>query len=270
MILEKTVSVIKQIYKIHRIIPPKITKVVVGLGYTCVEVSAYAYEPFLGLASTLPSVISKTNCSKINFAGELTNYSVSEILSWSYEAPSLKKIIGIAALNGVSQHVLKIINPYQKIESNLIDFFKINEKTTITFIGFIKPLIKEFSKISKLITIIEDSILISPEFKSFKFRHDINQIEDDEFFTDVLFCTGTTLINNTLEPILKKFKRKAQNIILIGPTASMIPDILFDYGVDIVSGMEIFDSNATIKVVQEGGGTKIFKKYGKKYNLIKE
>jgi uncharacterized protein (DUF4213/DUF364 family) len=50
----------------------------------------------------------------------------------------------------------------------------------------------------------------------------------------------------------------------------MIPDILFDNAVDIVGGMEIFDSKATLQVLQEGGGTKIFKQYGKKYNLIKK
>jgi len=270
MILEKTVNVIKQIYKIHRIIPPKITKVVVGLGYTCVEVSAYAYKPFLGLASTLPSVISNTNCSKINFAGELTNYSISELLSWSYEVPSLKKTIGIATLNGVSQHILKIINPYKKFKGNLVDLLNINEKTNVTFIGLMKPLIKEIGKASQLITIVEDSLTISPEFKKFKFRHDINQLEDNELITDLLFCTGTTLINNTLELILEKFKKKAQKIIIIGPTASLIPDILFDYGVNIVGGIEIFNSQATMQIVQEGGGTKLFKKYGKKYNLIKE
>ncbi|NVM37707.1 MAG: DUF364 domain-containing protein [Candidatus Lokiarchaeota archaeon] len=270
MILEKTVNLVKQIYKIHRIIPPKISKVVVGLGYTCVEVSAYAYEPFLGLASTLPNVISNTNCSKINFAGELTNYSISELLSWSYEVPSLKKIIGIATLNGVSQHILKIINPYQKFKGNLVDLLNINEKTNVTFIGLMKPLIKEIGKASKLITIVEDTLSISPEFKQYKFKHDINQLDVNELKTDVLFCTGTAILNNTLESILEKFKKRTQKIILIGPTASMIPDIMFDYGVDIVSGMEIFDSEATVQVIQEGGGTKLFKKYGKKYNLIKE
>ena len=270
MIIEKTVELINQIYKTHKIIPPKVTKVVVGLGYTCVEVSVYAYEPFLGLASTLQSIITKTECSKINFAGELTNYSINELLNWSYKAPSLKKIIGIATLNGVSQHILKILNPYQKFEGNLLDLLNINENTTVTFIGLIKPLIREISKFSRLITIIEDTLSISPELKQFKFRHDINQLDVNELKTDVLFCTGTTIINNTLESILEKFKRRAQKIILIGPTASMIPDILFDYGVDIVSGMEIFNSKTAMKVVQEGGGTKYFKKYGKKYNLIKE
>jgi len=270
MIIEKTVDLVKQIYKIHKIIPPQITKVVIGLGYTGVEVSAYAYEPLLGLASTLQSIITKTECSKINFAGELTNYSISELLNWSYKAPSLKKIIGIATLNGVSQHVLKIINPYQKFEGNLLDLLNINENTTVTFIGLIKPLIREISKLTRRITIVEDTLSISPELKKFKFRHDINQLDVNELKTDVLFCTGTAIINNTLESILEKFKRRAQKIILIGPTASMIPDIIFDYGVDIVSGMEIFNSEATIQVVQEGGGTKLFKKYGKKYNLIKD
>ena len=270
MILEKTIELIKQVYRIRKIVPPKVTKVVIGLGYTGVEVTAYAYEPFLGLASTLESIINKTDCSKISFAGELTNRPMSELLNWSIEAPSLKKIIGIATLNGVSQHILKIINPYKKIDGNLIDFVEITKDTTVTFIGFIKPLIKKISKISPSITVVEDTISTSPEFETYKFKRNIEQLKKEEISTDILFCTGTTLINNTLESILEKFKRKARKIILIGPTASMIPDILFDYGVDIVGGMEIFDSEATIKILQEGGGTKLFKKYGKKYNLMKE
>ncbi len=133
-----------------------------------------------------------------------------------------------------------------------------------------KPLIKEISELTNLITIIEDSLSLKPELKKYKILQNINQLKDNELTTDILICTGTALINNTLEEILNKFKRRAQKIVLIGPTASMIPDILFDYGVDIVGGMEILDSQATIQVIQEGGGTQLFKKYGKKYNLIKE
>ncbi len=270
MILEKTVDLVKNIHQVHKIIPPKIIKVVIGLGYTCVEVFTYAYKTFLGLASTLPNIISNTDCSKINFAGELTNYSLNELLSWSLEVPNLKKIIGIATLNAVSQHILKFMNPYQKIENNLLSFLNIDKNTSVTFIGLIKPLIRDCSKISKKITIIEDSIAITSEFKKFKNRNNLNQLEEDELQTDILFCTGSALVNNTIESILEKFRRRAQKIILIGPTASLIPDILFDNGVDIVSGMEIIDSRATIQVVQEGGGTKLFKKYGKKYNLIND
>ncbi|MFX0021313.1 MAG: Rossmann-like domain-containing protein [Candidatus Hermodarchaeota archaeon] len=270
MILEKTVELVKQIYRIHKIVPPIVTKVVIGLGYTGVEVTGYAYEPFLGLASTLPSIINSDTCSKIDFAGNLTDMKLSELLNWSIGNPSIKKIIGIATLNGVSQHILRIMNPYKKLKEKLINYLDINDKTKITFIGLIKPMIRKISKITKNITIIEESPVIFPEFYKFNLFHNINQLNDENLYTDILFCTGTTLINNTLEPILERFKKRARKIILLGPTASMIPDILFDHGLDIVGGMEIFNSEATMKILQEGGGTKFFKKYGIKYNLLTE
>ncbi|MFW9820037.1 MAG: Rossmann-like domain-containing protein [Candidatus Thorarchaeota archaeon] len=270
MIIEKTLDLIKQIYRIHKIVPPIATKIVIGLGYTGVEVTGYAYEPFLGLAATLPAIINSSPCNKIDFAGSLTNMKLSELLSWSIEPPSIKKIIGIATLNGVSQHILRIMNPYKKLEKELVKYLGIKEKTTTTFIGLIKPLISKISKMTKNITIIEENPIISPEYNKFNLLNNINQLNDKNLYTDILFCTGTTLINNTLESILERFKKRVRKIILLGPTASMIPDILFDYGIDIVGGMEIFDSEATIKILQEGGGTKFFKKYGKKYNLLRE
>ena len=234
MILEKTINLVKQIYKVHKIVPPKVTQVVVGLGYTGVEVTTYAYNPFLGLASTLSNVINNTDCSKISFAGSLTNIHVFDLLDWSILTLSIKKIIGIATLNGVSQHILKIMNPYKKSEKRLLELIEITKDTKVCFIGLIKPLIREISKITKSIRIIEDNLLIPPDFKHFKCQKSYTQLDEEEINTDLLICTGTTLINNTLEPILEKFKKKSGKIIILGPTASMIPDILFDNGIDII------------------------------------
>jgi len=270
MILEKTVDQIQQIYNNNKIVPPEVTSIVIGLGYTGVEVSVHAFKPFLGLAATLQSIIKATDCSKIKFAGNLTKKTILELLSWSSKPPSLKKIIGIATVNAVSQHIFKMKNPYPKIMGESYDYLDINQGTKITIIGLIKPLIQKLSEITQNITLIEDSISVPLKFKKFLVKTNINQLVKEELSTDILFCTGTALINNTIEDILDLYKNKAGKIILIGPTISMIPDILFDYGVDIVGGLEIFDSEATLKVLQEGGGTKIFKQYGKKYNLIKK
>lgn len=269
MILEKTVDLVKQIYKANEIIPPKITKVVIGLGYTGVEVSAYDLEPILGLASTLASVINSVDCSKINFAGKLTNKKLLELLEWSYLAPSLEKIIGIATLNAVSQHILRIKNPYSKLTGDPLDFLKINRDTSITIIGLMKPFIRKLIKKTRDITLVEDTITVPQEFREFNFRTNIDELEKEEISTDILICTGTSLINNTIEQILNLFKKKTQKTVVMGPSVGMLPDILFDYGVDIVGGMEITNSEETLKILQEGGGTKLFKKFGKKYNLIK-
>ncbi|MFW9947225.1 MAG: Rossmann-like domain-containing protein, partial [Candidatus Odinarchaeota archaeon] len=257
------------IYRYHKLLPPKVTRVVVGLGYTGVELAAYAYEPFLGVAQTLPNVIHNTDCSKTNFAGKLTKLPYTELITWSLEPLSLEKTIGIATLNAASQHVLAVKNPYVELKEGLIDYLKINEKTRINFIGFIGPMIKKISVITKNITIVDDNPIIKTLSNEFNIKSNINQLNEQELNVDILFCSGTSILNGTLEDIISIFKKNAGYIVVIGPTISFIPDILFDYGVDIVGGMKILDSEATLRVLQEGGGTRLFKKYGKKYNFIK-
>lgn len=270
MILEKTVELVEQIYKYHRIFTPQINKVIIGTAFTGVEIYAYTFEPILGLAYSLPNLIEQTDYNISNFVSQLPSKSFKELLQWSFKPPSLKKIVGIATLNAVSQHIFKVLNPYTKIKGNILNYLKIDKNSRITFIGQINPLIQEVSKITKSITIIEDKLQPLPSFNDFLIKDNINELSVNEILTDILFCTGTSLINNTLENILNLFKKKARTSILIGPTASMIPDILFDYGVDIVCGMRIVDSYSALKILQEGGGTKRFKQYGKKYNLINE
>ena len=269
MILENTVKLVLDIYKYHKILPPKVSKVILGLGYTGVQLISYAYDPFLGLASTLPNIIRSTNCTKIDFAGSLTDKSFKELMSWSYQLPSLEKIIGIATLNAASQHILAVQNPYKKVEGNLLDFLKIRKNTKITFIGFMKPMIRNILNKTKFVNIIDDNPVIRKTYHGIPILSDIDDLKKSDLSIDILFCTGTSLINNTFERILSEFKKQAKKIVLIGPSISFLPDILFDKGVDIVGGMNIIDSESTIKVLQEGGGTKNFKKFGNKYNFIK-
>ena len=268
MILEKTLELVKQIYKYHKIVAPKITNVIVGLGYTGVEVSAYCYEPFLGLAQTLPSIVKTTDSSKIDYAGNLTKLPITEILGWVNEKPSLKKIIGIATLNAVSQHILQIENPYRELESDLFEFLKISQNTRIIFIGNIKPLVKTVRKFTELITIVDDNLFLKKELNNIPVKKSINELNKEEIRANIIFCSGSSLIIDSLEDIIHSFQ-KNNFFIVLGPTVSFLPDILFDYGVDIVGGIKIIDTKSTIQVLQEAGGTKLFKEYGKKYNFIR-
>jgi uncharacterized protein (DUF4213/DUF364 family) len=270
MILEKTLDLVKQIYKYHKIVAPKITNIIVGLGYTGVEVSAYCYEPILGLAQTLPNIIRETNCSKIEFAGNLTELPITEILGWVKEKPSLRKIIGIATLNAVSHHILQIENPYTELKKDLFEFLKIDRNTRIVFVGNIEPLVKNTRQFTELITIVDDNILLKNEFNNIPIKKAVYELNRDEMKADIVFCSGTSLITDSLGDIISMFRKSAKYMIILGPTVSFLPDILFDYGIDIVGGIKIIDAKSTIKVLQEAGGTKIFKDYGKKYNFIKD
>ena len=69
---------------------------------------------------------------------------------------------------------------------------------------------------------------------------------------DVLIVTGVTLVNHTLENILKVARQDAE-IAVIGPTASMLPDALFARGVRVVGGVWVKKPDELLNVLAAGG-----------------
>jgi uncharacterized protein (DUF4213/DUF364 family) len=76
---------------------------------------------------------------------------------------------------------------------------------------------------------------------------------------DVVFITGTALINKTM-PRLLALARNAR-IILIGPSVPISP-VLFKYGVDTIASTVLLDEERVWKVVKQGGKMNIFKNGG--------
>ncbi len=69
---------------------------------------------------------------------------------------------------------------------------------------------------------------------------------------DVLVITGTTLINGTLEGILKLARPDTQ-VVVLGPSASILPHGFFRRGVNILGGDIITDPEDMLDTLAEGG-----------------
>jgi uncharacterized protein (DUF4213/DUF364 family) len=69
---------------------------------------------------------------------------------------------------------------------------------------------------------------------------------------DVLIITGVTLVNHTLEPILKAARPDAE-IAVVGPTASMLPEALFERGARVVGGVWVKKPDELMDVLAAGG-----------------
>ena len=67
---------------------------------------------------------------------------------------------------------------------------------------------------------------------------------------DVVGLTATTLINHTFDDITAHCKEGAFKI-MIGPTTPMVP-VLFDYGIDMLAGSKIYDTENVIRHIQQG------------------
>jgi uncharacterized protein (DUF4213/DUF364 family) len=68
----------------------------------------------------------------------------------------------------------------------------------------------------------------------------------------VLLITGVTLLNHTLEDILRVAQQEAE-IAVIGPTASMLPDAMFARGVRVVGGVRVKKPDELLDVLGAGG-----------------
>ena len=77
---------------------------------------------------------------------------------------------------------------------------------------------------------------------------------------DLLIITGSTLIHNTLEDILEQ-KRDGAEVVLVGPTASMLPEAFFHRGVDTIGGFLETDPDKLLDTLSEAGSGYHF--YGK-------
>ena len=68
---------------------------------------------------------------------------------------------------------------------------------------------------------------------------------------EVVAITGMTLINHTLEGLLALCSPETF-VILLGPSTPLAP-LLFDYGVDILSGAVVTAIEPVLRIVSQGG-----------------
>jgi uncharacterized protein (DUF4213/DUF364 family) len=78
---------------------------------------------------------------------------------------------------------------------------------------------------------------------------------------DLVFITGTALINKTL-PRLLELSNNAR-VVLVGPSVPMSLHI-YTFGVDTIAGMIVVDNEELWKAVQEGGNKNIYEHGGQR------
>ena len=66
---------------------------------------------------------------------------------------------------------------------------------------------------------------------------------------DVVGLTGTAFTNHTIERLLALCKDKF--VVMVGPTSPLSP-VLFDYGVDVIGGSMVINTQKTINSITEG------------------
>lgn len=230
-------------------------KVVIGLFFTGVKLSngigGICFTPI----KTIPEAVCCPSSAKaMPSSGKLKGTPVTELMGAMYEGNFLRKAIGIAVLNALSQTCWQK-NPLREYEiQNSVDALEvveIPEDADVAVVGALVPFIKKLKKRGKHFTILEmdPSTLKQDEMPFYIHGSKAAEIVPK---ADLLVITGTTLINDTLDGLLGLAKPEAQ-IVIVGPTASLLPDAFFKRGVDIIGGISVTNPDELLNLLAEAG-----------------
>jgi uncharacterized protein len=190
-----------------------------------------------GLAATLPRDALRQDHPSVKEPGYLLEKSTSELVFLAYSDIITEAAIGMATINSL----LEVDeNRYLNLNAgNLIAERGAGKKVAI--VGHF-PFIPELRKAVKELWVIEKN----PR------EGDATEAEASKFIpqADVVGITGTSFTNHTLEQLLELCNPDAY-VVILGDTAPLSP-VLFDYGIDAVSGTKVVDPDLALRCVSQG------------------
>ncbi|SPF31892.1 conserved hypothetical protein [Candidatus Desulfosporosinus infrequens] len=241
-------------------------RVVIGLFFTGVKLSnglgGICFTPI----KTIPeAVCCPSSARAMPNSGRLKGTPVLELLQELYKSNSLRKAISIAVLNALSETCWQKSPPQgYEVQSGIdaLEVVEIPEEAYVVVVGALAPFLKKLIKRGKPFTILEmDPSTLKPNEMPF-YVHGSRAAEIVPK-ADVLVITGTTLINDTLDDLLQLAKPEA-HIVVVGPTASLLPDAFFKRGVDVLGGISVTKPDELLDLLAEAGSGYHF--FGKSAN----
>ena len=190
-----------------------------------------------GLAATLPRDALRQEQPSVREPGSLLGKNTVDLVRMAYSEIILEAAIGMATVNS-------LLEVDESRCLNLNAGALIAEKGTdkrVAIIGHF-PFFPQLRKVVKELWVIEKN----PQ------EGDLPEAEAETYIpqADVVGITGTAFTNHTIGDLLKLCAPGAY-VVILGDTTPLSP-ILFDYGVDAISGTRVIDSELALNCVSQG------------------
>lgn len=211
-----------------------VRQVLVGAFWTAVVLDGD--PPRCGLASTLRPA-THSGGSPVPSAGRLLGYSGRELAELLHSASSLEASIGVAAFNALLE-----VDEGQCVELNAREL--ILERGTgrrVAIVGHF-PFVEQARQAAAECWVLE----LHPRPGDLPADRAVDVLPQ----ADVIALTGTSLINHTFDDLIGPCRPDAY-VVLLGASAPLAP-VLFERGVDVLSGTRVVDIPAALQAVGEG------------------
>jgi len=212
----------------------------IGLGYTAVLLDDGA----CGLAYTFRDEAAE-GCSVLQQAGTVAERSALAVAAWANALDAVTAAVGVATLNAL------IEPPASALEVDARELIRVRPNDVVGMVGYFGPLISFLQQHAARLHIFE--------------RRPGQQRDVHPAWTapillpecDVVIITSASLVTRALDGLLERAVR-ARELVLLGPSTPMLPEVFAKRRVTLLSGVHVVDSAKLLRVVSEGGGTREF------------
>jgi uncharacterized protein (DUF4213/DUF364 family) len=232
-----------------------VERTVIGLFFTGVRLNNGAGGLCFTPIKAIPEAVCCPSSARVMPAsGKLEGRKAVQFLDEMLSGNPLKKTMGIAVLNALST-VFWTKKPPEvygiRTGVDALDDMVIPDEGFVVVVGALIPALKKLKQRGKPFGILElDPMTLKAD--EMEFFVPFEKAPEIVPKADLFVITGTTLINDTLEGLLEMRKPSA-DVIVVGPTASMLPDAFFRRGVNVIGGVMVTDANRVLNVIAEAG-----------------
>ncbi|MCD4717078.1 MAG: DUF364 domain-containing protein [Desulfobacterales bacterium] len=222
----------------------------IGLVYTAVLLD----NGQLGVAFTFRGD-SKAGCSVFKAIRPLAGKKASEMLAMLDSTDRVESAVALATSNALSN----IMNE-DPLEGDTLEYLDIHPEDNVAMVGYFAPLVPLLKKRAGSLKIFEQIDLPKGDL-----------LPEKDLYRQLPHCqvaviTSTSIVNHTIDAILNA-ARTCREVVLLGASTPILPEVFADTPVKILSGVVVTDNGEIMRIVSEGGGMRLFKNYIRKINV---
>ena len=153
------------------------------------------------------------------------------------------KVLGMAAINAISQYLFAHGNYSLPTGGKTVTHLALDAGDHVGMVGYFPPLVEQVREMGLPLTVIElDEQWLQKEAQ-FEVTLKPEKLND----CNKIICTGTVLVNQTIDDLLPHFG-DAEQVFIVGPTVGCLPDPLFDRGITQLGGCTVLDHERFLRL----------------------
>jgi uncharacterized protein (DUF4213/DUF364 family) len=162
---------------------------------------------------------------------------------------SILPTLRLAVLNAISSSLMTF-GHYKIIDDcDPIDLIDLQGSQTITMVGAFQSYIRQISATRNKLFVLElnEKTFYEEQVEYYRPAEEYKTILP---ISDIIIITGMALINGTMADILEAIP-KGRKVIVVGPSGSFIPELLFSKGVSIIGATRITNPELLFEMVSQ-------------------